>query len=229
MIEKKDEQKIVKSITGLLVILLVLITIFNTVQIYSMTNLTNTGAAVSSPSTQDSGQVDMSGIIPTGIPENYGNDFGIQFDDVNPSDQRKADEVIRKLAIVDTQTELQGPELERYINILYHMDGGMSCEYCCGARSIIFENGEMACGCAHSFAMRGVAKHLIVEYGDIYSDREIMEEVAKWKVLFFPGQMTSKAKVMESEGIEMTYSNLGANTYRGIEQGQTSGGMVGGC
>ena len=168
-------------------------------------------------------------IIPTGIPGIYGPELGISFDDVSASDSYKTDAAIRKLGNLDTSITLSGQDKERYVNVLYKMENGISCEYCCGARAIIFENGEPACGCAHSYAMRGLAKYLITNHGEEYSDAELLEEVGKWKVLFFPGIHETKAAVLESQGIELNYINLASNKYRGIEQGKTSGGMVGGC
>jgi len=173
--------------------------------------------------------VSQSEIIPTGIPAIYGEELQISYDDVSASNPQKADSTINVLAKIDQTESLEGADLERYINILYTLNNGISCEYCCGARAVIFEDGSPACGCAHSYAMRGLAKYLIKNHGDEFSDDEILEELGKWKVLFFPGIHEDKAKVLESNGIEVNYINLASNKYRGIEQGQASGGMVGGC
>jgi hypothetical protein len=175
------------------------------------------------------GTVSASDVIPIGVPAVYGQELGITYDDVSPNDARKADATIRLLSNIDRTETLEGAELERYINILYNMEGGISCEFCCGARSIIFENGEPACGCAHSYAMRGLTKYLIKYHGDEFTDEEILIENGKWKVLFFPGIHEGKAEVMESQGIDTDYISLTSNKYRGIEKGQASGGMVGGC
>ena len=94
---------------------------------------------------------------------------------------------------------------------------------------LYFENGQAACGCAHSYAMRGLTKYLILNHGDELTDDQILEEVGKWKVLFFPGIMQGKADVMESQGISTDYISLASNEYRGIEQGKTSGDMIGSC
>ncbi len=174
------------------------------------------------------GTVSASSIIPTGIPLVYGEELGISYDSVSPSNPKLADETIRMLGNIDRTETLEGAELERYIDILYNMHGGMSCEYCCGARSIIFETGEPACGCAHSYAMRGLTKYMIKYHPDV-SDEEILEEVGKWKVLFFPGTLEAKAEVMKSQGIDTDYLSLTTNDYRGIEKGQTKGGMIGSC
>lgn len=175
------------------------------------------------------GTVSASEIIPQGVPAVYGEELGITYDDVDPNDPRKADATIRLLGNIDRIETLEGSDLKRYIDILYNQYNGISCEYCCGARSVIFSNGQAACGCAHSYAMRGLTKYLIKYHGDEITDEEILTEVGKWKTLFFPGILAGKAQVMESYGLQVDYINLTTNKYRGIEQGQASGGMVGGC
>jgi hypothetical protein len=164
-------------------------------------------------------------IIPEGVPAIYGEEIGVSYNGVSASNPQLADATIRKLSEYEDM-ELTEAQMERYIKIV----GSISCEYCCGAKSIIFDDGKRACGCAHSYAMRGLAKYLITEHPDM-SDEEILSELGKWKVLFFPGIHEQKAKVLESKGIDSkNYINLASNLYRGIEKGQASGGsMVGGC
>ncbi len=169
--------------------------------------------------------VSASEIIPAGVPAVYGAAIGVSYDDISPDNPRLADATISKLTAYEDM-ELDEAQMGRYIKIA----GAISCEYCCGAASIIFSDGQRACGCAHSYAMRGLAKYLITEHPDM-TDLEILSELGKWKVLFFPGIHEQKAQVLESQGIDSTnYINLASNLYRGIEKGQTSGGsMVGGC
>ncbi|HEA46554.1 MAG TPA: hypothetical protein ENH99_02115 [Candidatus Pacearchaeota archaeon] len=175
------------------------------------------------------GVVSASDIIPSGVPAIYGEELGITYDDVSPDNAQKANAAIRLLGNIDRTETLEGADLERYINILYTLHDGISCEYCCGARSIIFEDGKPACGCAHSYAMRGLTKYLIINHGDEFTDEEILIENGKWKVLFFPGIHEGKAAVLKEQGVELNYINLASNKYRGVEKGQASGGMVGGC
>ena len=172
------------------------------------------------------GTASASEIIPTGIPKIYGGELKISYDDVSPNDPVKTESTINVLSNIDRTVTLTGDDLERYVKI-----GSMiACEYCCGAETLVFSNGQPACGCAHSYSMRGLAKYLIKNHGDEYTDDEILEELGKWKVLFFPGVHETKAAVLKSKGIEMNYINLASNKYRGIEKGQQSGsGMVGGC
>lgn len=151
-------------------------------------------------------------IAPKGIPEIYGEELGVSYDDVSLNDQKKADETIRKLGNLDVKIRLSSEEQARYIRIA----SMISCEYCCGADSIIFANGEPACSCAHSYAMRGVAKYLIQQHGSEFTDDEILEEMAKWKTLFFPGQISKKAEILRERGIELSYTNIASNKYRGI-------------
>ena len=168
-------------------------------------------------------------VLPKGIPLIYGKELGISYDDVSVNNPNKADTTIKKLGALDEQISLTPPQQQRYITILYTLEKGISCEYCCGAPAIITSKGDPACGCAHSYAMRGIAKYLITRHGTEYTDRQILEEAGKWKTLFFPGQMQLKAQVLQQQGIEINYINLASNKYRGIEQGKSAGGMIGGC
>jgi hypothetical protein len=216
--KKKDKENPIQKITLTLAIAVVIVMLFNVAQLSALKQ-TSTAGMMTGMATNS--------VIPTGIPAVYGEKLGIAYDHVSATNPQLADATIRKMAMIDQSTVLEGAQLDRYIDILYNMENGMSCEYCCGARSIIFENGQAACGCAHSFAMRGLTKHLI--QNSQLSNEQILEEIGKWKTLFFPSQMTQKAAILEQNGIEFNYINLASNKYRGIEQGKTGSGMVGGC
>ena len=217
----KNEGNIINRPVIVLTGLLVMVILFNQFQIYGISR--NLGGSSGIASTSD--------VLPKGVPDIYGQELGIRFDDVSAANPSLADSTIKKLGAFDNQISLSGDELNRYISIV----SKISCEYCCGAESIIFKNGQAACGCAHSYAMRGLAKYLIKNHGPEYTDDEILGELGKWKVLFFPGKMVQKAAVLKEKGIELNYINLASNKYRGIESGAavtpqgTSGGMVGGC
>ena len=170
--------------------------------------------------------VSASEILPTGIPNIYGKELGVNFDEVSESNPQGANANIAVLSNLDRTITLTGDELQRYIDITLKI----SCEYCCGASSVIRSDGSSACGCAHSYAMRGLSKYLVSEHGSEYTDDEILAELGKWKVLFFPGIHEVKAAALKEQGIEINYINLASNAYRGIEEGKSSsGGMVGGC
>ena len=152
-------------------------------------------------------------ILPKGVPAIYGEELGVSYDDISSANQKKADETIRKLGTLDQQITLSGNDLEKYIAVASQI----SCEYCCGVESIIFKDGKPACSCQHSFAMRGLAKYLIKNHGDRYTNDQVLEELGKWKTLFFPSPISKKAIVLKEKGIELNYINLASNKYRGIE------------
>ena len=194
--------------------ILALVIVFNVGRIYSENGIA-TGVGI----------VSASEIIPKGMPAVYGVEIGVRYDDISAGNPGLADATIRKLSQYEDM-DLNQEQMARYIGI----GSSISCEYCCGAKAIIFSNGERACGCAHSYAMRGVAKYLLINHPEM-SNEEILSELGKWKVLFFPGIHEQKADILKANGVDFTnYINLASNLYRGIEQGQTSGGqMVGGC
>ena len=171
--------------------------------------------------------VSASEIIPKGIPKVYGSELKVSYDDVSATNQQKADSTIKILGGLDNSITLTGADMQRYIKVVSQI----SCEYCCGTESIIFSNGQAACGCAHSYAMRGLAKYLIKNHNSEFTDDEILSELGKWKVLFFPGVHQTKAAVLKEQEIALNYINLASNKYRGIEKGKqaSSGSMVGGC
>ena len=233
------QESVNKLIIGLLIATLFIVG-FNSLRLSSMGEFISIATASSSASASAGATGTATGatiasssleFMPKGVPAIYGKELGVSYDDVSPNDPEKADQTIRKLGIIDQEITLSGADKERYINILYKLNNGISCEYCCGARAIIFADGQPACGCAHSYAMRGLAKYLITEHGSEYTDEQILEEVGKWKALFFPGPMAAKAEILKTEGKEINFVNLASNKYRGIEQGkgQSSGGMIGGC
>ncbi len=130
--------------------------------------------------------------MPSGVPGVYGEELNISFDAVQ--------EAINMVApFGPTYGEegkkiiLTGADLERYINIGFQT----ACEYCCEAKTLVFENGEAACGCAHSQMMRGLAAYLIQNHPEL-SDEQILEELNLWKRTYFP-KITLSAKLQELE------------------------------
>lgn len=249
----QENSRTIGIITITFLIIAVAVSAFNQMQIYGMSNM----GSSSTPTGFSILPAVRAEVIPSGVPKIYGKELGVSYDDVSAEKPELADETIRKLGDLDNKIEMKGANLERYIGITSQI----SCEYCCGAQSIIsrkedveamnkkidatiaagqidektaakyrIQAGAPACGCAHSYAMRGLAKYLITNHGSEYRDDEILEELGKWKTLFFPSQMQQKADVLKEKGIEMNYINLASNKYRGIERGSgNSGGMVGGC
>jgi len=208
-----DKDKLMIGLT----VLLALVILFNQYQLSSFGGSLNLGGT----------SISATDVIPKGVPTIYGQELSISYDGVSVNNPQLADATLAKMVVFDNSITLTGDKLQRYINIGLQI----SCEYCCGAESVIFKNGRAACGCAHSQAMRGIAKYLIDKHADEFTDDQILEEMGKWKVLSFPGIHQQKAAVLEQKGIELNYINLASNKYRGIEKGATSSGgsMVGGC
>ena len=248
-----------KAIIAFLILGLAIAT-FNQFQLYSFKSIGGVEAKTVNENSIPTGiSIVQAAVIPKGTPKIYGKELKVKYDDVSVSNQQLADQTIDTLGNLDRTINLQGEDLDRYIYIASQM----SCEYCCGAQSIIVRKedveqmnarideaitagkitkeeaeqyrqtpGNAACGCAHSFAMRGLAKYIITKHGSEYTDNEILEEMGKWKTLFFPGAIQQKADVLKERGIELSYINLASNKYRGIEKEQSQGGasnMVGGC
>src|SRR3990167_7179149 len=99
-----------------------------------------------------SGNVSLSGnvtedaialAISQGVPGIYGEELGVSFDAVEQSMNvmKQFDPTYGQQKIT-----LAGSDLQRFIDIGLKI----SCEYCCGAKAIINQNGQAACGCAHS-------------------------------------------------------------------------------
>jgi len=86
-------------------------------------------------------------------------------------------------------SDLAPEQQQRYIQI------GMSiaCEYCCGATTLVQRSGQPACGCAHSAAMRGLAKYLLKNTQ--MTNEEILGAIIKVKSISFPQQMVEKYMV----------------------------------
>jgi len=175
-------------------------------------------------------------VISKGVPEIYGEEMGISFDAV-----QDAINIMKKYDPYDMKPKGSriipvGDDLQRYIDI----DIKISCEYCCGAASIIRQDGQSACGCAHSMAMRGLTAYLIKYHPEMSND-EILRELARWKGLYFPKQMIKKMTEQLQNG---NYTPDTESLVIGIElpdYGEGSGnaplpseiedlpGMVGGC
>ncbi len=133
--------------------------------------------------------------IPTGVPEIYGSELKISFDNVQ--------DAINKVRVLgptygDRKIVLEGANLQRYVSI----GSKIACEYCCGAKTLVRPDGVAACGCAHSIMMRGLTAYLITAHPEV-SNKKILEELNVWKTTFFPKQtLMAKLQTMKNEGTE---------------------------
>lgn len=130
------------------------------------------------------GSLAGSEMLPHGVPDHrYGSELGLNFDDA-----AKAIAVLENFDRGSGAITLTGELKQRYIDIASQT----SCEFCCGAKTLVFPDGKPACGCAHSAAMRGVALYLLQNYPQM-GNSEILGEVNRWKAAFFPGPTVNKA------------------------------------
>ncbi len=122
------------------------------------------------PATGDPVQDLLNNVVPTGTPW-YGQQAGVSFDDPIAAQNRWA--TYRSL-------QLDGAQQERWNRIA----NSFTCDYCCGSP----QNPTIItrCGCAHAAAAQGMAKWLVKNYGDSYSDEEMYGEMARWYALWYP-------------------------------------------
>lgn len=139
-----------------------------------------------------------SNALPMGIPDVYGKELAVNFDEVQES-MNKMRVMGPTYGTDEGRIVLEGDELKRFIEI-----GKLTaCEYCCGVTTLVDDEGEAACGCAHSIVMRGLAAYLIKNHSDKFTDEEILAEVNKWKKVFFPKQtLTAVFEEMKAAGDE---------------------------
>ena len=211
------------TVQYIVIAVLAILLIYNGVKIYGAGN-NITGNAVAT----GIGTFSALDVMPKGTPDIYGDELKVSFNDVSASNPQLADATMAKLTKYEDM-QLNKEQMERYVKI----GSSIACEYCCGAKTLIFSNGERACGCAHSYAMRGLAKYLLTKHPEM-TDLEILNELGKWKVLFFPGIHEKKAEALKANSVDYTnYVNLASNLYRGAEnQASTGNGgsqMIGGC
>src|SRR3989344_8111000 len=122
-----------KTIVWLIVLVAILIA-FNQYQIYGLTKGSATTGTSSGITTTAAG-ID---VTPKGTPSIYGSELGVSYDGISASNPQLANSIIKKIGDLDNSITLQGDNLKRYISIVSQI----SCEYCCGAKSIIFSDGK---------------------------------------------------------------------------------------
>jgi hypothetical protein len=169
-----------------------------------------------------------------GVPDTYGPELNVNFD--QPAESMSGLKQF-DLGYGKNKPSLSVEEKKRYTDVNLRI----SCEFCCGAKAIVFENGEASCGCAHSQAMRGLTAYLIKNHGAEYSDDQILRELAKWKGRWYPKQMIQKMTDQIQSGqytpdiaallLDVKLPKYGANSHSAPVPSdiQNLPSMVGGC
>ncbi len=124
-------------------------------------------------------------MLPHGTPD-YAAAMGVSFDDPEGSLVKLANAYPALKEEVKTE-DPQG--YARWLR-LASQPKGISCEFCCGIGAYeITPTGQDMCGCQHAPALQSVALWLI--HNTNYSDAQVLQEVYRWKTLFFPQEMIS--------------------------------------
>jgi len=84
----------------------------------------------------------------------------------------------------ETSIRLPTEQETRYQKLISTM---MTCSYCCGSANNVTMNKN--CGCAHAKAVRGFYRFMIQNYGDKYSDEQLVGESHRWYALWYPKGM----------------------------------------
>ena len=169
-----------------------------------------------------------------GTPDIYGNELGVSFSQVEQSMNimKEFDPTYGSKKI-----KLNGDLLKRYVAV----GSKISCEFCCEATGIVRSDGEAACGCAHSQAMRGLAAYLLQNHASEYTDDQILRELARWKGSYFPSAMVAKISEQLGTGqytpdVAALLLDLKIPKYSGVSNNapqpndsKNLPGQVGGC
>lgn len=114
----------------------------------------------------------------------------------------------------EDQIQLSGDLQARWDKIT----GTMTCDYCCGGPTRITVINH--CGCRHAKAYRSIAKHLMQNYGDKYTDEEILGELQRWKGIWYPKGViedyllaTGRVDVLGHQ----THGGAGADGMHGVQ------------
>lgn len=90
----------------------------------------------------------------------------------------------KKWGVYETAIKLSAELEQRYLKLISTM---MTCSYCCGSANNVTMNKN--CGCAHAKAVRGFYRFMIQNYGDKYSDEQLVGESHRWYALWYPKGM----------------------------------------
>ena len=225
-----------EKLSYLFIAIVALVLVFNGIQLMQLSNGSYSTGVAGPITAKSSGGVKLDAsndvvnqviktIIPTGTPQDYGQELAVSFDDpvAGLSTLAKLDRAI------PTST-LTAEQKQRYLNTATRI----SCEYCCGAPAVADQNGRDLCGCAHSLAIRGLTKYLVTQHPTTWTDDQIYWEVTRWKALFYPKNSVEKGVALVNNNMEITAAALNdRDLLKKIQSGSTDIGslpnMVGGC
>lgn len=222
-------KKVLNHLIVFLAVLVAAVTVFNSFQINAMTGSSSAGgnlkgSTLNVKATGDTVKDVIAALIPTGTPD-YGAALGVSYDDPVAGLNVLAG-LDRKIAT----SSLTEEQKQRYFNI----GTQISCEFCCGAPSVIDGSGRSLCGCSHAASFRGLSKYMVQNYPEL-SDDEILMELTRWKSIYYPRNMVEKGVAAVENGLELTPQVLNdRDLLKKIKSNDVSSigelpSMVGGC
>src|SRR3989338_11017244 len=127
-------------------------------------------------------------VTPSSMPF-YGVELGLDMSSLNAINVSIAK--LGKMAPMQGSNPIQlnSEEMKRYIEI--GTEPYVTCEFCCGVKTLVREDGSPTCVCAHSIAILVTPAYLIKNYPEM-TNAEIAYELMRQKGMYFPGQMQER-------------------------------------
>ncbi len=120
----------------------------------------------------------------------------------------------KKWGAYETSIKLSSEQEARFQKLITTM---MTCSYCCGGPNNVTMNKN--CGCAHAKAVRGFYHYMIQNYGDKYSDDQLVGESHRWYALWYPkGMLEDYLLATGSESVlpHESHGGAGSNGRHGL-------------
>ncbi len=93
----------------------------------------------------------------------------------------------------------------------------MVCSYCCGGPISVTTINR--CGCAHARAVQGFFKFMLQNYGEKYSDDQLLGEAHRWYAIWYPKGMLEDYLLATGKGDVLghqTHGGAGADGRHGL-------------
>lgn len=122
----------------------------------------------------------------------------------------------KKWGVFETSIKLSTEQEARYQKLISTM---MTCSYCCGGPNNITMNKN--CGCAHAKAVRGFYKYMLQNYGDKYTDEQLVGESHRWYALWYPKGMLEDYLLATGKGDVLghqTHGGAGSDGEHGLKK-----------
>ncbi len=92
------------------------------------------------------------------------------------------DDAVGALSAWGRYDSMEVPEslMDRYQRLIMVF----ACNFCCGSPNNVAVVGR--CGCAHAKAARGFFRYMLNNYGDQYTDDQLVGEAYRWQAIWYP-------------------------------------------